>query len=206
MPQGAVIRAAQLLLLLSAAGLWVASRLPWVSVTSFDGLGLPKTSTLNGAAWSTALLPMAVLLLAAALATLAVRGWLLRVVALLVAVVCLAMGYLGMTLIVMHDIGPRGAEVAGVQVATLVASSRQIAGAVVTLIAAVAALAAAVLMMRAAVSAARPAKYATSGSAVGSGAEELSERGLWDALDEGRDPTHEVTADPRAAGSETEGR
>jgi uncharacterized membrane protein (TIGR02234 family) len=201
-----VIRAAQLLLLLSAAGLWVASRLPWVSVTSFDGLGLPKTSTLNGAAWSTALLPMAVLLLAAALAALAVRGWLLRIVALLVAVVCLAMGYLGMTLIVMPDVGPRGAEVAGVPVATLVASGRQLPGAIVTLVAAVVALAAAVLMMRAAVSAARPAKYAAPGAAAGVGPDGLSEQGLWDALDEGRDPTREVTGDPRVAGSETEGR
>ena len=188
-----MIRVAQLLLLLSAAALWVASRLPWVSVTSFDGLGLPKTSTLNGAAWSTALLPLAVLMLAAALAGLAVRGWLLRVVALLVAVGCLAVGYLGMSLIVMPDIGPRGAAVAGVPVATLVASDRQLTGAIVTLIAAVTALVAAVLLMRAGVhNSPAASRYAAGGAAADTGADALSERGLWDALDDGRDPTRDT--------------
>ena len=186
-----MIRTAQVLLLAAAAALWAASRMTWVTVTSFDGLGPPKTSALGGAAWATALLPMAVLLVAAGLAALAVRGWLLRLVALLVAVVCFAIGYLGLALIVTPDIGPRGAELAGVPVAALVASGRQLPGAVVTLIAAAVALLAAVLLMRAAVSAARPAKYAVSGAANGTGPEPLSERSLWDALDKGRDPTRD---------------
>lgn len=188
-----MIRAAQLLLLAAAAGLWAAARLPWVSVTSFDGLGLPKTSTLNGGAWSTALLPLAVLLLAAALAGLAVRGWLLRVVALLVAVACLALGYLGVSLIALPDIGPRGAAVAGVPVATLVDSQRYLTGAFVTLAAAAAALVAAVLMMRTAVhDVAEASKYAAGSAPGGAGSAALSERGLWDALDEGRDPTRDT--------------
>jgi uncharacterized membrane protein (TIGR02234 family) len=184
-----VIRLAQLLLVLSALALWVASRLSWVTVGSFDGLGQPKTSTLSGATWSTALLPLAVLLLAAALAGLAVRGWLLRVVALLLAVVSFALGYLGITLIATPDVGPRGAELAGVSVATLVSSERHLTGAVVTLIAAVGVLLAAVLLMRAAVSAVhRGTRYTVAGAApTGSGVE--SERGMWEALDEGRDPT-----------------
>src|SRR4029453_2348306 len=73
-----VIRISQLLLLLSAGALWVASRMVWVEVQSFDGLGQPKATALNGASWSTALVPLAVLLVAAALAVLAVRGWPLR--------------------------------------------------------------------------------------------------------------------------------
>ena len=190
-----MIRLGQLLLIISAGVLWVASRLSWVSVTSFDGLGQPKTSTINGAAWSTALMPMALLLLAAALAALAVRGWLLRVVALLVAVVCFGLGYLGISLIVMPDVGPRGAELAGVPVASLVDSARHLTGAVLTLIGAVTALLAAVLMMRSAASAtgqaARYASRGASGDVAG-----ISERGMWDALDEGRDPTR----------SDTEGR
>ena len=111
-----MIRAAQLLLLLAAAGLWAASRQSWVSVQSFDGLGQPRTVTVDGAAWSTALMPMALLLAAAALAALAVRGWLLRVVSVLVAVASLALGYLGIGLIVMPDIGPRAATLADVPV------------------------------------------------------------------------------------------
>lgn len=184
-----MIRVAQLLLLVSALALWGASRLTWVSVGSFDGLGPPKSVNLNGATWSTALLPLAVLLLAASLAGLAVRGWLLRAVALLLALVSFALGYLGITLIVMPDVGPRGAELAGVGVATLVSSERHLTGAVVTLIAAAGVLLAAVLLMRAAVSGdQRSAKYAVSGSTrTGNGGD--SERGMWDALDEGRDPT-----------------
>ncbi len=184
-----MIRRAQALLLLSAFGLWVASRLPWVSVTSFDGLGQPRTTTLNGAAWSNALLPMAVLLLAAALAGLAVRGWLMRAVALLLAVVCLAMGYLGVSLFVMPDVGPRGAELADVPVATLVDSDRRLTGAGVTLAAAVGVLAAAVLMTRSARRADAATRYAPAGAAGDQVSDRMSERSLWDALDAGRDPT-----------------
>jgi hypothetical protein len=166
-----VIRLAQLLLVLSAGGLWVASRLPWVSVTSFDGLGQPTASTLNGAAWSTALLPMAVLLLAAALAGLAVRGWVMRLVA------------------------------------VLVASERHLVGAVLTLVAACAALVAAVLMMRSAVSASHRAdKYAAPGVSGAAAPAGLSERGIWDALDQGRDPTDTAVAEPRTVESDNEGR
>jgi uncharacterized membrane protein (TIGR02234 family) len=188
-----VIRLAQILLLIAAGALWVASRLPWVSVTSFDGLTHPQTATLNGADWSTALLPMAVLLGAAALAALAARGWLLRLVAVLLGLVCLALGYLGVTLVTIPDVAPRGAELAGVPVATLVDSERYLPGAVVTLAAAVVVLVAAVLLMRAAVSQAhradRSSKYTAPGAVGGAGPDPLSERGIWDALDEGRDPT-----------------
>ncbi len=188
-----MIRLAQILLLISAGALWVASRLPWVSVTTFDGLTHPQTSTLNGAAWSTALLPMAVLLGAAALAALAARGWLLRVVAVLLGAASLLLGYLGVTLIGMPDVALRGAELAGVPVATLVDSERYLPGALVTLAAAVGALAAAVLLMRAAVRQTQEAdpsvKYTAPGAAGGSGPDPMSERGMWDALDQGRDPT-----------------
>ena len=185
----------------------MASRLPWASVGSSDGLGQPKTTTLNGAAWSNALLPLAVLLLAAALAGLAVRGWLLRVVAVLVALVCLLLGYLGISLMAMPDVAPRAAEVAGIPVMNLVASQRHIAGAVVTLVAAVGALVAATLMMRAAATEARQAaKYSGSaGLRDDDGAANMSARGMWDALDDGLDPTDRDTAAP-VTDSGTEGR
>ena len=202
-----MIRVAQLLLVLAAAALWVASRLTWVSVTSFDGLSPPRTSTLNGAEWSTALLPLALLLLTAALAALAVRGWLLRALALLVDLACFALGYLGISLIVMPDVGPRGAELAGVQIVNLVASQRHIAGAVLTIAAAVAALFAAVVLMRSAVSSAHEArKYAAPGGSGATDTAEMSERGMWDALDEGRDPTHGGIGAPGSPGSDAEGR
>ncbi len=202
-----MIRVAQLLLVISAAGLWVASQLSWVSVTSFDGLGAPKTTTLDGAAWSTALLPLAVLLLAAALAGLAARGTLLRLVAILLAVVSFALGYLGVSLMAMPDVGPRGAVLAEVPIATLVASARYLTGAVITSAAAVGVLAAAVLMMRSAVSATRhTAKYQAAGHAETSDGDELSERGIWDALDEGRDPTDSGSSNGSSDSTEPDGR
>lgn len=185
-----MIRVAQLILVAGALALWLASRLTWVSVGSFDGLGPPKTTTLDGATWSTALLPLAVLLVAAALAGLAVRGWLLRAVAVLLAVVSFALGYLGISLLTMPDVGPRGAELAGVKVATLVSSERHPVGAVVTLVAALGVLVAAVLLMRSAVSAAhQSARYGATAGPAGPGGGNESERVMWDALDEGRDPT-----------------
>ena len=153
------------------------------------------------------MLPLALLLLAAALAALAVRGWLLRALALLVDLACLALGYLGISLIVMPDVGPRGAELAGVQIVNLVASQRQIGGAVLTIVAAAAALFAAVLLMRSAVSSAHEArKYAAPGASDATEATEMSERGMWDALDEGLDPTHGGIGAPGSPGSDAEGR
>ena len=150
---------------------------------------------------------LALLLLTAALAALAVRGWLLRVLALLVDLACFALGYLGISLIVMPDVGPRAAELAGVQIVNLVASQRYIAGAVLTTVAAVGALFAAVLLMRSAVSSAHEArKYAAPGASGATVATAMSERGMWDALDEGHDPTHGGIGAPGSPGSDAEGR
>jgi uncharacterized membrane protein (TIGR02234 family) len=208
------IRFAQLVLVVAAVGLWVASRLSWVVVRSFDGLGQPKTTTLSGATWSTALVPLALLLLAAAVAALAVRGWVLRLVAVLVAVVSLATAYLAISLFVMPDVAARAASLAQVPVASLVGSERHYAGAAVTLAAAVATLIGAVLLLRSAASGrlgttkyvAPAARRSAAQREVGDTA--ISERMMWDALDEGRDPTDrsaESPAVPRPE-SDTEGR
>lgn len=201
-----MIRIAQALLALAALALWGASRLTWVQVQSFDGLGQPKTSTLTGAQWSTALVPLALVLLAAAVAALAVRGWALRLLAVLVAISSAALAYLGISLWVVHDIAVRGADLAQVPVAALVGSSRQYVGAGITVGAAVLTLAAAVLLIRsAALARGTGTKYvapaarreAVTGDATADG---MSERMIWDALDEGTDPTEPDT------GSDSKGR
>jgi len=198
-----VIRVAQLLLVLAAIGLWVASRLPWVTVRTFDELGPARTTTLSGGVWSTALVPFGVLLLAAAVAALAVRGWLLRLLALLVALISAGTGYLAITLWTIPDVAPRAANLVDARVLSLVGSSRQYWGAVVTLGAAVAALAAAVLLMRGAVKGSTQAdKYAapTRRRAVavrGESRGTTSERMMWDALDEGDDPTRDSASEGR---------
>jgi uncharacterized membrane protein (TIGR02234 family) len=194
-------RIAQLLLVLSALALWVASRLPWVDVTSSDGLGQPKSTTLNGASWSTPLVPLALVALAAAVAALAVRGWVLRLVGFLVSVATLGMGYLGIGLWVIRDVGVRAhaADLAQIPVHALISTQRHHWGAVLTLVAAVCALAGAVLLVRSAAKAGAgtakiPGKYlapaakreAARQDTPGDG---MSERMIWDALDEGHDPT-----------------
>jgi uncharacterized membrane protein (TIGR02234 family) len=182
----------------AAGALWAAARLPWVVLRSFDGLGPPKTTALSGATWSAALLPLTMLLLATAVAALAVRGRPLRILALLVAVASLATGYLAISLWVIPDVALRAADLAHVPVLALTGTGRQYPGAVITLAAAVGTLAGAVLLMRTA-SSARGAttKYVTpaarrsvvhqSGAGLGDGM--MSERMMWDALDDGRDPT-----------------
>jgi uncharacterized membrane protein (TIGR02234 family) len=209
------IGSAQLLLVISAVLLWAASRLPWVAIRSFDGLGPPKEVILAGASWSTALLPLALLMLATAVAALAVRGWALRAVAGLLGVVSLAIGYLGISLWVLPDVAVRGAELAHISLVTLVGSERRYWGAGLAVAAAVCTVIAAVLLMRSAMSGRAGArKYAAPATrrsiarrngADGAmleepGAPEMSERMIWDALDEGHDPTD------RPRESDTEGR
>jgi uncharacterized membrane protein (TIGR02234 family) len=186
-----VIRLAQLLLLLSAGALWGASRMVWVEVQSFDGLGQPKTTELVGGAWSTALVPLAAILLVAAVAPIAVRRWQLGLLALIVAGMSAVMAYMAIGLWVIRDVAVRAAHLADVPVADLVSTQRHYGGAILTLVAAVGALVGAVLLMRS-IAKPRPevdryerrrSEPSPEDSAV------TSERAIWDALDEGRDPT-----------------
>ena len=198
-----MIRLAQLLLVLAAGALWAASRLPWVVLTSSDGLGQPRTTTLSGAAWSTALVPFAALLLAAAVAALAVRRWPLRGLAVLVALVSAGCAYLAITLWTTPDVAPRAADLVDVPVALLTGSSRHYWGALLTLAAAAMSLVAAALLMRTAVAgSAGSDKYASrterrAVAARGAPDEPMSERGMWDALDEGTDPTGDSGSEGR---------
>ncbi len=188
-----MIRAAQLILVLAAAGLWAASRFTWVQISSFDGLGQPKTAALSGATWSTALVPLALLVLAAAVAALAVRGWPLRVLAVLIAAASAGMGYLAISLWVVDDVAVRAARLAEVPVADLIDTQRFYVGAAVTLVAAALSLLGAVLLMRSAARGrAETTRYARRPAvAVDAPAAAMSERMIWDALDKGSDPTQD---------------
>lgn len=190
------MRIAQLSLLLAAGALWLASRLTWVVVSSFDGLGQPETATLNGAAWSTALVPLALMLLAAVLKSTVGPRWQQRLLAVILGAMSAVMAYLAITLWVVPDVAVRAAGLAEVPVADLLDTQRQYWGAASTLVAAVLTLAGAVLLMRAPAknradddkydAPARRREAARRGTSTGS---DVSERMMWDALDEGRDPT-----------------
>jgi uncharacterized membrane protein (TIGR02234 family) len=190
-----MMRIAQLFLLLAAGALWVASRLPWVVVDSADGLGQPQTTTLNGGAWSSALVPLAVILLAGVLKSTVGPWWQLRLLAVVVGVLSGVMAYLAIGLWAVVDVSVRAADLAGVPIAELVSTQRHYWGAVVTVVAAVLTLAGAVLFMRAPVKAASddekyeaPARRREAARRRAGGSD-MSERMIWDALDEGRDPT-----------------
>ncbi|NVN50900.1 TIGR02234 family membrane protein [Mycolicibacterium hippocampi] len=187
-----MIRVAQLSLALAAAALWAASQLTWVKVSSFDGLGHPRSADLSGATWSTALIPLALLVAAAAVAALAVRGWLLRSLAVLVAAASVGMGYLAISLWVTVDVGVRAAQLAEVPVADLLGTERHYGGAVVTLVAAALSLLGAVLLMRSSTKGRSDTqRYVRRPSTeTDQPATAMSERMIWDALDEGRDPTN----------------
>jgi uncharacterized membrane protein (TIGR02234 family) len=184
-------RIGQLLLLVSAAALWGASRMVWVDVQSFDGLGQPKTTALSGGSWAAALTAITYLLAAAAIAPLAVRGWRLRLLAFVVAAMSAVMGYLAIGLWVIRDVGARAAGLAQVPLTELTGTQRHYGGATIALAAAIGTLVGAVLLLR---SSAKPRpetdRFARRGAAqpVQDGAP-TSERAIWDALDEGRDPT-----------------
>jgi uncharacterized membrane protein (TIGR02234 family) len=207
-----VIRIAQVLLVLAAIGLWVASRLIWVDLRTFDGLSPPKLTTLSGAAWSSALLPLALVLLATVVAALAVRGWALRMLALLVALASLAAGYLAVSTLETADVAVRAADLARVPLVELVGSNRYYPGPVLTLVTAVCTLVGAVLLMRAARSAGgTDTKYLTPAARRSAASRDdgpMSERMIWDELDEGRDPTESSSPanDNPPSEPDTEGR
>jgi uncharacterized membrane protein (TIGR02234 family) len=79
-PIGSVV-----LLAVAAAALWGSSRMTWVTAVSSDGLTEPRTGRLSGSTWFGALTPLALVLLASIAAVLATRGWLRRLVGVLIA-------------------------------------------------------------------------------------------------------------------------
>jgi uncharacterized membrane protein (TIGR02234 family) len=200
-PGRRTIRVAQALLVTAAAGLWAASQLTWVDLRTFDGLGPPKLIALSGAAWSSALVPLALVLLVTAVAALAVRGWLLRILGMLVAIASLATGYLAISLLVIPDVAVRAADLAHIPVLWLVGSQRHYPGPAITLATAVCTLVGAVLLMRAAASTrGADTKYVTPAArrslAQQRDEKTMSERMIWDALDEGEDPTQDPADQP----------
>ncbi|AYA26769.1 trp region conserved hypothetical membrane protein [Rhodococcus rhodochrous J3] len=188
---------AALLLGIGAALLWASSRMTWVTAVSADGLGIDRVDDLEGGRWAAALTPLALVLLAAVAAVFAVRGFALRLVSLVVAVVAVAAAIPAVRLLT-GDADPETA--AGVAAlpdrATVTALETYPLPAVLAIVGAVAALAAAVTLWRTPREAAglsskydAPAARREAAARRAENDEPLSERGLWDALDAGEDPT-----------------
>jgi uncharacterized membrane protein (TIGR02234 family) len=205
-PVGAIV-----LLAIAAAALWGSSRMTWVTVSSTDGLTEPRTDKLNGGVWFGALTPLALVLLAAIAAVLATRGWLRRMVGVLIGLVAAVTAIPAFALLTRSGATATRAatlaELPGRATVTEVVTSQF--PAVLSLVGALAAFAAGVLLARMPQDAARlSGKYdnpvfrraaateqvtrqRTDETNAESG--QLSERVLWDALDAGTDPTEEAT-------------
>ncbi|MCQ4119128.1 TIGR02234 family membrane protein [Rhodococcus tibetensis] len=190
---------AVLLLAVAAVCLWGASRMTWVEVISSDGLGEQRTAALDGATWAAALTPLALTLVAAIAASFAVKGWALRILGVLVAVVAVAAAVPAASVLLSgasDEQAGRLAELPGRAVVEAVSVHR--GPAVLALVGVFAALAAAVeLARRPRVGAGLSSKYdspaarraAAKETSVDSADEPLTQRMLWDALDAGEDPT-----------------
>ncbi|MDF3280161.1 TIGR02234 family membrane protein [Gordonia sp. N1V] len=76
---------AAILMALGALAFWSASRVTWATVFAGDGMSPDRYMQVKGADWSPWLTPLALVLLAAILAAFSLRGWGLRIVAVLVA-------------------------------------------------------------------------------------------------------------------------
>lgn len=196
---------AAVLLAVAAGLIWASSRMTWVNALAIDGLGEDRELSVDGGTWAAATTPLALVLLAAIAATFAVKGWVVRVVALLVALVAIAAAMPALSLLVGGASGdqvalvaevPGRAEVLGVTTSPL--------GPVLVIVGAFAALAAAVALAR------RPrtagglsAKYdapaarraATVNPAAAGAQEPVTQRMMWDALDVGEDPTADDVGD-----------
>ncbi|MEV6322115.1 TIGR02234 family membrane protein [Nocardia sp. NPDC051787] len=209
-PVGAVV-----LLTVAAAALWASSRMTWVTLTSSDGLTQPRTDHLDGGVWFGALTPLALVLLASIAAVLATRGWLRRVVGVLVALVAAVAAVPAFALLTSSGtIAERAAKLAELPARAQVQEATTSGfPAVLALLGAIAAFGAGILLARMPAETARlSGKYdnpvfrradATAevtqrrAQSPERGSEpQVSERVLWDALDAGTDPTEEPPDDP----------
>ncbi|OZD75087.1 TIGR02234 family membrane protein [Rhodococcus sp. 05-339-2] len=197
------------LLVVAAVCLWGASRMTWVRVTSFDGLGESRTDDLLGSTWAAATTPLALVLVAAIAASFAVRGWASRVLALLIAVVAVAAAIPAVRLLTAGASDSESAALAELPARAQVSMTDvSVLPAIVTLVGALCAFAAAVVSIRKTFATqvlsskydapavrrdeiARRARSSASGAGVQDEGEDLTERMMWDALDAGEDPTDE---------------
>ncbi|WP_406273513.1 TIGR02234 family membrane protein [Nocardia sp. NBC_00881] len=213
------------LLALAATALWGSSRMTWVTIASSDGLTQPRTDQLNGGVWFGALTPLALVLLASIATVLATRGWLRRVVGVLIALVAAVAAVPAFALLTNSGkIAERAAELAELPARAQVGEATASAlPAVLALLGAIAAFAAGALLTRMPAETGRlSGKYdnpvfrraaataeVTQRRTETSEAEpppQLSERVLWDALDAGTDPTEESAPPDGRSGPGKAGR
>lgn len=196
-----------LALVLGAVCLWAASRMTWAKLTAYDHLQV-KTFKATGSDWSPWLIAVPIVLVAALAAMVALKGWALRVAAIVVAVLCvLAVIPTISALTGGNNIryATKAADVPGLFIVESISTPKW--PAVLVLVGAVFGVIGAVQMMRLAVGGTGlSSKYQTPAARRAELEREVfdkkapeagdkpdpkdpSDRLLWDALDSGEDPT-----------------
>lgn len=151
-----------LLMAAAAAAFWGASRMRWATIEAEDGLSPQRAFEVTGADWSPWLTPLALVYLAGIAAALSVRGWALRVVALLSAAGGVLAAYPALALVVGGADSDYAAEAADIddRYVVLFIDTNALVAAVV-LIGTACAAGAAVALLRIAKGATMSSKYKT---------------------------------------------
>ena len=207
------VLAAVLLLLLAALLLWAASRVTWLDVTAYNDQSGAARRLIVGSAWQPALVPLALGSVAGVAAVALVRGTAAR----LVGVVLLLLGIAGSALVPgalgavdtdrVHSVvtssdggtastssGRTGTQGAADQPlppwSEVTAVDTRLPGPVLTGLAASALAAAGLLLMaRPPAPVARDGRYLSPAARREKSAKPAVERGMWESLDAGEDPT-----------------
>ncbi|MEJ2859794.1 TIGR02234 family membrane protein [Actinomycetospora flava] len=195
-PPGRLLGIVALLLAVAAAVLWGASRVSWVSQV-VEGVAGSRTSTADGATAEPILVPWALLCLAAIGGLVATAGWGRRVVGTLVAVA----GLWALLRSATGLLAPRAdaLPVGLAQSDRPLPSEAVVAGPLLGVLGALVMIAAGLLTVRwAAVLPRMGAQYEAPGARPAAARPADPDTALWEALDDGRDPTGDPTSGPEA--------
>ncbi|MCH5641502.1 MULTISPECIES: TIGR02234 family membrane protein [unclassified Gordonia (in: high G+C Gram-positive bacteria)] len=153
---------AALLLVAAALAFWAASRMTWATASAEDGLAPQRDFVVKGADWSPWLTPLALVMLAAIAAAFSLRGWALRVLAIVIAAGGVLAAFPALSLIVNGADAIYAAKAGGIpdKYRILLVTTNSWAGAVV-LVGTVCSVAAAVALLRVVNGSAMSSKYQT---------------------------------------------
>lgn len=153
---------AAVLMALAALAFWVSSRLTWATVYATDEMSPSRYLPVKGADWSPWLTPLALVLLAAILAAFSLRGWGLRLVAVLVALGGVLAAFPALSMMTSNSdslYAARAIDLADRYVVKLTTTNSWVAA--VVLAGTVLSVAAAIVLLRSAAGAGMSSKYKT---------------------------------------------
>lgn len=154
------------LLGVASVAFWAASRMTWAELSAADGMAPPRTFTVEGSDWTLLLTPLAIVLLAGIAAAASLRGWALRIAAVIVAAIAVLGILPAITLLTGDDHTTYAAKVIDMpaRYQPLEVDTSLLPGIVVLLGALAAVLGAVVMLQTAALDAPMSSKYKSPGA------------------------------------------